>query len=119
MRVEPEPDPNDDPPFRYAFLISTSVVLIQFGIGLSKKKQLNTIISMLIDNIHLKTSQNARSCESKTFLSSLSRFLSTLLCAGREIENMSSNSRVTTVFIRETTFGLHKNKFPFATEHFL
>lgn len=32
-----------------------------------------------------KTSQNALSCESKTFLSSLSRFLSTLLCA--EIRN--------------------------------
>lgn len=32
--VEPEPEPSDEPPFRYAFLMSTSVVFMQLGIGL-------------------------------------------------------------------------------------
>lgn len=49
-------------PRRYAFFISISVVFTQPGIG-------------------RWTSQNARSCESSTLRSSLSRFLSTLLCA--------------------------------------
>lgn len=73
MRVDPEPDPSDEQPLRYAFLISTSVVLMQLGIGLN-------------------TSQNARSCESSTFRSSLSRFLSTLLCAKIGIENAGSQN---------------------------
>uniref|UniRef100_A0A182TFB1 Uncharacterized protein n=1 Tax=Anopheles melas TaxID=34690 RepID=A0A182TFB1_9DIPT len=60
--VPADPDPSDEAPFRYAFLMSISVVLTQPGIGRC-------------------TSQNARSCESSTLRSSLSRFLSTLLCA--------------------------------------
>lgn len=56
-----DPDPWLDPPRRYAFLMSISVVFTQPGIG-------------------RWTSQKARSCESKTLRSSLSRFLATLLC---------------------------------------
>lgn len=62
-----EPEPWLDAPRRYAFLISISVVFTQPGIGRC-------------------TSQNARSCESSTFRSNLSRFLSTLLCASAYYE---------------------------------
>lgn len=56
-----EPVPWLEPPRRYAFLISISVVFTQPGMGRC-------------------TSQKARSCESSTLRSSLSRFLATLLC---------------------------------------
>lgn len=107
-----EPDPWLDAPWRYAFLISISVVLTAPIIGRC-------------------TSQNARSCESNTLRSNLSRFLSTLLCASaysKIFMNMVRkyirwtccvNWHIYDQYIFLYITYLHKNKFPLSWKHFL